>query len=335
MENTQAINPQSPISVKVPDNFDHIRLDAVLTLLLPSFSRNFFQTAIKEGYIQVNDKLVAKPSFHVKHGDNIIITFAPKRALEPVTIEQTLKSKNLNVEVIYEHEHFLIIYKPANIMVHAPSERSSAVTLVDWLLVNYPTIKEVGYNDRPGIVHRIDKDTSGLLIISRTAHAHAVFSKLFKNRQISKTYIAIVEGCPSVTGTIKLPIGRSPQGNKMAAFPEYAHSIAIDSKHPLFSKRSAPKVRHAITHYKVLEFFSSHALIEAQIETGRTHQIRVHFASIGHSIVGDPIYGKKSKYIKRQALHAYRLSFIFDEKQFEFTKEIPEDMQDLIEQLKQ
>jgi 23S rRNA pseudouridine1911/1915/1917 synthase len=334
MEITTSLESNDTVTLQVPEHFNHVRLDAVMTMLMPEYSRNFFQTIIKEGLVLVNNKIVSKSSCLAKSGDTITISFPSKREVEPVTVEQTLKSKNLNIEVIYEHEHFLVVYKPANIMVHAPTERSAAITLVDWLIVNYPKVREVGYSDRPGIVHRIDKDTSGLLIISRTAHAHALFSKLFKERQINKTYVAVVEGHPAKTGTIKLPIGRSPQGNKMAAFPEYANSIQIDTNHASFSKRSAPKVRHAVTHYKVIEYFESNALVEAVIETGRTHQIRVHFASLGHSIVGDPIYGKKSKLIKRQALHAYRLSFIFDGQEYNFTKEIPEDMQELIAQLK-
>lgn len=326
---------KTSLTLVIPEKFDHIRLDAILTLLLPSYSRNFFQNIIKEGLVLVNNKQICKPSFQVKSGNTITLTFPPKRVVESVDVEHALKSKNLDIDVIYCHEHFLMVYKPANVMVHAPTERSTAITLVDWLLVHYPDLKEIGYSDRPGIVHRLDKDTSGLLIVARTAHAHMVFSKLFKDRSIKKTYMAVVEGHPEKMGSIKVPIGRSPQGNKMAVFPEYAHSITIDSNHPLFAKRSAPKVRHAITHYKVLKYFDSHALIQANIETGRTHQIRVHFASLGHSIVGDPIYGKKSKLIKRQALHASNLAFAFDGQEFSFSKDMPADMQELIEQLKQ
>ena len=140
-----------------------MRLDAALAILLPSYSRSFFQHIIKEGYAALNGKQITKPSCPVKAMDTITITFPPKRALEPSAVVEMVKNKNLAIEVIHENEHFLIIYKPANIMVHAPSERSMAVTLVDWLLVNYPGISQVGYSDRPGIVHRIDKDTSGLL----------------------------------------------------------------------------------------------------------------------------------------------------------------------------
>ena len=301
-----------------------------LTNLLPLYSRSFFQHIIKEGYASLNGKPITKSSCPVKAWDSITITFPPKRAIAPTAVAQMVKTKNLDIEVVHENEHFLIIYKPANIMVHAPSERSGAITLVDWLLVNYPGISQVGYSDRPGIVHRIDKDTSGLLVVPKTPYAHAAFSKLFKDRAIHKTYLAVVEGHPDPAGTIDIPIGRSPQGNKMAAFPEYKPYTDSGAPTTLKSSRGSRRIRHAITHYVVKQYFENNALIEATIVTGRTHQIRVHCTAIGHSIVGDPVYGKKSKFIKRQALHAYCLSFIFDGKEHTFCRELPDDFQELL-----
>ncbi len=139
-------------------------------------------------------------------------------------------------------------------MVHAPSETSGAITLVDWLLVNYPGISQVGYSDRPGIVHRLDKDTSGLLIVPRTPYAHAAFSKLFKDRAINKTYLAVVEGHPDPAGTIDIPIGRSPQGNKMAIFPGIGPQ-ELRSPTTLKLSRGSRRIRHAITHYIVKQYF--------------------------------------------------------------------------------
>lgn len=334
MEIPTIIAPNSIITVQVPEGSLTLRLDTALAILLPSYSRSFFQHIIKEGYVALNSKQITKPSFPVKALDTITITFPPKRALEPATVVEMVKSKNLAIEVIHENEHFLIIYKPANIMVHAPSEKSMAVTLVDWLLVNYPGISQVGYSDRPGIVHRIDKDTSGLLIVPCTPYAHAFFSKLFKDRAIHKTYLAVVEGHPEPSGTIDIPIGRSPQGNKMAPFPEYKPYTESGAPTTLKSARGSRRIRHAITHYVVKQYFEHNALIEATIVTGRTHQIRVHCAAIGHSIVGDAVYGKKSKFIKRQALHAYSLSFNFAGKEHSFCKEPPEDFQELLQHLK-
>lgn len=330
MENSTIISPGSVITIQIPEGPGFSRVDTAMTTLLPSYSRNFLQHIIKEGYATLNGKPILKPSYPVKAFDILTITFPPKRAIEPITVIEMVKNKNLDIEVVFDHEHFLIVYKPANIMVHAPSERSMAVTLVDWLLVNYPGISHVGYSDRPGIVHRIDKDTSGLLVVPRTPYAHATFSKMFQERAIHKTYLAVVEGHPNRIGTIDIPIGRSPQGNKMAAFPEY--TSLIDSGTCKTGRRTR-RIRHAITHYTVKQYFEHNALIEATIVTGRTHQIRVHFASIGHSIVGDPIYGKKSKLIKRQALHAYKLSFAFSGKEYSFCKETPEDFQELLDSL--
>jgi 23S rRNA pseudouridine1911/1915/1917 synthase len=335
MEIQNLIEHNSVITIQVPTGSVFSRIDTALTALLPSYSRSFFQHIIKEGHLTLNGKQLTKPSCPVKSQDIMIITLPPKRAIAPTAVIEMVKSKNLDIETVYENDHFLIIYKPDNIMVHAPSERSMAVTLVDWLLVNYPGISHVGYSDRPGIVHRLDKDTSGLLVVPRTPYAHAAFSKMFQERTIHKTYLAVVEGHPEPTGTIDIPIGRSPQGNKMAAFPEYRSLTSSGVPTRLQSPRATRRIRHAITHYIVKQYFEHNTLIEATIVTGRTHQIRVHCAAIGHSIVGDPIYGKKSKFIKRQALHAYCLSFIFDGEEYNFSKEVPQDFQDLLSSLEQ
>ncbi len=326
VEISSNVPPGDTFTLRVPALCGPARLDAVIASLVPSYSRSFFQSAIEGGFVTVNGQTITKSSTHVKELDVITITFPPKRSIDRSRVIEALESKNLSIDVVYEHEHFLIVYKPANILVHAPSERSSAVTLVDWLLVNYPDIAQVGYNDRPGIVHRIDKDTSGLLIIPRTPHAHHVFSLLFKERAIGKTYLAVVTGHPQPSGTINIPIGRSPQGNKMAAFPEYAGQSGI--------LRRDGAARSAVTHFCVKHYFAEVSLIEASIITGRTHQIRVHCAAIGHPIVGDPIYGTKSKLIGRQALHAHSLSFLFDGTKYSFTKEVPDDFRSLVEKLK-
>jgi 23S rRNA pseudouridine1911/1915/1917 synthase len=330
MEIQKLIEHNNVITIQIPEGSAFSRIDAALTALLPSYSRSFFQHIIKEGYLTLNGKQLAKPSYPVKSQDIMVITFPPKRAIAPTAVIEMVKNKNLDIETVYENDHFLIIYKPDNIMVHAPSERSMAVTLVDWLLVNYPDISHVGYSDRPGIVHRLDKDTSGLLVVPRTPYAHAAFSKMFQERTIHKTYLAVVEGLPDPTGTIDIPIGRSPQGNKMAAFPEYHSLTTSGAPTRLQTPRATRRIRHAMTLYTVKQYFENNALIEATIVTGRTHQIRVHCAAIGHSIVGDPVYGKKSKFIKRQALHAYQLSFIFDGKEYNFSKEAPQDFQNLL-----
>lgn len=321
--------PGTAVTMVVPEVMSGMRLDVYLTQQLPQYSRNFFQRLIKDGLIQLNDTVVARSSMPVKSFDRICVRFPEKHIMQPEAVVERVKEADLAIEVVAEHEHFLIINKPAGLLVHAPSDRSTAVTLVDWLLLNYPDLATVGYNERPGIVHRLDKDTSGLLVVPRTAYAHAAFSKLFKDRAIQKIYHAVVEGHPASNGSIDMAIGRSPSGIKMATFPAVYADPSMNT-----GMLRRPRARHAVTHFRVLRYFDEHSLVEARLVTGRTHQIRVHFASLGHPVVGDSVYGKKSKFIKRQALHAYSLSFMFDGKSYSFTKEVPSDFQKLLTHLK-
>lgn len=317
-------NRLQTISLTIGECQTGLRLDRAIMSLMTHYSRNYIQNLIKEGHVMINNCAVQKPSMPVKLNDQILISIPPKRIIEPAAVKERIKEAKIAIEVIAEHDDFLIIYKPDNLLVHAPSTRSNAVTLVDWLTVNYPELIGVGYSDRPGIVHRLDKDTSGLMIIPRTAHAHAVFAKMFQERAIQKKYYALVEGHPPATGIIDRPIGRSPAGNKMMVLP------GLNTEKSCCGRRHA---RHAITEFKVIQYFNGYALVEARLVTGRTHQIRVHFAASGFPIIGDPLYGHKSKHIKRQALHAHSLSFIFDGNNYAFSKKVPADFQAAIDQL--
>lgn len=317
--------PGNVHSFNTAEDTEKMRIDLYLARQFPAFSRNFFQQLIEDRRISVNGSQLDKPSSIVKANDHIVITFPEQRTIEKSDVSLVLEEKKVDVEVVAEHEHFLIIYKPANFLVHAPSARSTAVTLVDWLIVHYPDISGVGYSDRPGIVHRIDKDTSGLLVVPKTAYAHNTFSKLFKNRAINKIYLAAVEGHPPAQGLIDLPIGRDPHApQKMAVFHKSPFLTGNLLRH---------KMRDAQTEFLVRTYFRNASLIEAHLITGRTHQIRVHCAAIGHPLIGDPVYGNKSKLIKRQALHAYRISFTFDGTNHVFSKEPPADFADLIQAL--
>jgi len=312
------IATDSVYTIEIPENKEPIRIDKYIGEHFPLYSRSFFQRLIEQKCIVVNNKVIEKTSVIVKPHDVIIINFPSERIVTPTQITEHTS----DVKIIYEHEHFLIVNKPANLLVHAPSKTSISITLVDWIEQHYAEVSKVGYVDRPGIVHRLDKDTTGILIISRTNYAHNLFGDMFKNHTIQKTYHALVQGHPDPAGTIKFAIGRNPvHRNKMATFPHIDDNIAY---------QRGVKVRQAKTDYKVITYFKEHTLVEVKPVTGRTHQIRVHFAAIGHPLVGDVTYGGNAKLLERQALHAHTIQFIFNDESFIFTAELPPDMQTLL-----
>jgi len=294
------------------------RLDHYLKKLFPSYSRNFLQQLIEQNLVEINNNKEVKPRTVVKINDKIIVTFPPFQ-LERPRIEIP---DNLNVEIAHEDKHFFVINKPDNLAVHPPKITHSEPTLIDWLVEKFQELSRVGYADRPGIVHRLDKDTSGILLVARNNCAHALLCDLFRKREIEKTYLALVEGHPDKEGTIDFAIMRHPKKR---------NTMTHVLPGPV---QSGPKRRDACTHYKVLEYFENSSFVQVKPETGRTHQIRVHFAAIGHPIIGDYIYGKKSKTMPRQALHAYKLSFKFNGKQYEFSQKPPKDFQKKIEILR-
>jgi len=339
--NATSIAPNSTFSFVVSAQYrDGIRIDRYISDQFPLYSRSYFQYLIDEGLVGVNGKLASKQSLLVKESDSVTITFPPERQIDELAVSKEFEHNNMDVEVVGEHEHFLIIYKPAHLLVHKSSVRSNAITLLDWLLVNYKDLAYVGPSDRPAIVHRLDKETSGLLIIPRTPYAHKAFSDMFRNRTISKTYHAIVHGSPPKSGSIDFSIGRDLHNKKkMAAFMTSSllsqsgkgvYTSAVAREHMMKGKR----IRTALTHYRVLEYFNDHALVEVKIVTGRMHQIRVHFAAIGHSVVGDSVYGTKSKFIERQALHAHTISFTLGEREYSFSKSVPDDFNELRDRIK-
>lgn len=298
-------------TITVPQESVLVRLDVFLAgqkkdSSFKDFSRTFCQKLVGDSQVTVNGIATDRPSTLLKPDDIVGVTIPPAPALGvPKNFEG-----DLGVKTVFENEDFLIVNKPAGLITHEPIHGSPEVTLVDWLLTKFKEMKDVGEPDRPGIVHRLDKDTSGLMIVARNRHAHMILSDMFKNRQMHKTYWAVVKGTPKESGTIDLPIDRHPVvRNKMT------HTRAG---------------RDALTHYKLLQQFKDYAVVEAKPVTGRTHQIRVHFAAIGHSLIGDSTYGAKSKLISRQALHAYGLEFEFKGKQYSFTQEPPADMQAIL-----
>lgn len=295
-----------------------MRLDVFIASKCNYYSRSFFKQLIKSQSVFINKSVANKVSEKVKKGDTVVVVFPEKST----STSFDKKSFPFQVRIIYEHRHFLIIDKPAGLLVHKPNHTSQEPTVVDWVLSCYKDISVVGCNDRPGIVHRLDKNTSGLLIIARTNYAHTVFGTLFHDRLIHKTYHALVSGHPEKTDTINLPIARDPFcRSRMKAF-NHKETVQFAAK--------KYKMRASKSYYTVLNYYNDTALVEVKPLTGRTHQIRVHMKSQGHPLIGDVVYGSESKLIARHALHAYGLSFTFDGIAYAFSSDYPKDFALLI-----
>ncbi len=312
------IKHKEPLVIIAPENQSKVRIDHFLHAQLPSYSRSFFNRAIDEGLVSCNNIVVTKAGHIIKPNDQIRIDFP---IIQPIS-KETIEAAHIAVKIIYKHEHFLIINKPAGLLVHAAPSTKNEITLSDWIIHNIENIAHVGQIDRPGIVHRLDRLTSGLMIIARTNYGYHHFAELFHNRAIEKTYYAIVKGHPEKKGTINFAIARDPvDRTKMRAF------------NPAMPYPKNLKMRSAITHYIVEHYYEDAALVQISLETGRTHQIRVHFAAIGHPIIGDVVYGSPSQLINRQALHAQQLQFTFDNNTFTFKSDLPEEIQSILKKL--
>ena len=269
-------------SFKVPTSGQ--RLDLFLSEELIGQTRSSIQNLILKKYVTVNGQ-VSKASYKVKTGELVSVMI-------PLALDQTNPpiAQNLPLTIVYEDSTLLVVNKAAGISVH-PGPGHSSHTLVNALLWHYPDLQNVGESLRPGIVHRLDKDTSGLMAIAKTSKALKSLQKQWKDRAVTKRYWALVQGCPSPTsGIIELPIGRDPR---------YRQKMAV-----------VASGKPAITSYQTKEEFGAVTLLDVSLETGRTHQIRVHMAAIGHPLIGDQIYNKKSSAIlQRQFLHAHTLGF--------------------------
>lgn len=288
------------IELIVEDNISE-RIDSYLAKKLEEISRSYIKKLIKDGHIKVND-LQIKPKYVVNKGDIITIKL-------PEPEELKLIPENLPIEIVYEDEDVAVVNKPQGMVVH-PAPGNYSGTLVNALLFHLESLSTINGVVRPGIVHRIDKDTSGLLMIAKNDFAHMELSKQLKEHTITRIYYALVEGnIKEDRGTINAPIGRHP----------------VDRKRMAVIDRNS---KNAITHFKVLERFGQCTLIEARLETGRTHQIRVHMSYIKHPLVGDPVYGSKKNKFKQegQLLHAKVIGFIHPrtKKYMEFDSELPD-----------
>ena len=293
------------LSFKITDGDAGKRLDKYLVERLPKeFSRAHIQKLVAEGHIILNGA-VGRNSHKLLIGEIVDVTI-------PAPVASFMEPEDIPLKIVYEDKELLVVDKPAGMVVH-PAPGNYNGTLVNALLYHCKDLSGIGGVAKPGVVHRIDKDTSGLLLVAKTDKAHIALAKQFKDKTIRRVYIAIVKGRVELdTGSVDLPIGRNPKDRlKMAISFE-------DSK-------------DAITTYKVLERFKDATMLRLVLGTGRTHQIRVHMLHIGHPIVGDEKYGYKD-IIGRQALHAKTIGFIHPKtgKYMEFSSELPEDMLKLI-----
>lgn len=288
----------------------NIRLDKAISEKNSELSRVAIQRMIEEGKILVNDKKV-KASYKVQKGDKIIIG-------EEEIKEAKLEAEDIPLDIIYEDKDIIVVNKQKGLVVH-PGNGNWDGTLVNAIMAHCKDLSGIGGEIRPGIVHRIDKDTSGLLIIAKNDKAHINVSEQIKNHQVKKTYIALVRGTfKENEATINMPIARSTKDRtKMAV------------------NRNG---KEAITHFKVLERFSDCTLLEVNIETGRTHQIRVHMAEIGRPLIGDIVYsnGKNRFNVQGQMLHSYKLEFKHPStgKTMSLTAPLPEYFENVLQELK-
>lgn len=296
----------------VQNNEKGVRLDSYITKKLNDLSRANIQRLIEDGNILVNSAK-QKISYKVNSGDKIEITIP-----EPKKID--LKPQDIKVEIVYEDNDIIVVNKPKGLVVH-PAVGNPDGTLVNAIMnICKDSLSGIGGEVRPGIVHRLDKDTTGLLIVAKNDKAHINLSEQIKNREVKKIYIALVRGnIPENEATINMPIGRSTKDRKKMAVVKNG--------------------KEAVTHFKVIDRFKNYTLLEIKIDTGRTHQIRVHMAEIGYPVVGDMVYsnGKNEFGVEGQMLHAKSLDFKhpITGRNMHLEAELPKYFKDIIDKLKQ
>ena len=271
-------------------------------------SRAWSQKLIEEGMVTVNGRS-AKASQKLSAGDRVT-------AKIPQPSPITLEAEDIPVKVIYEDSDLIVVDKPAGLLVH-PAAGQYTGTLVNALLAHCPDLGGVAGSLRPGIVHRLDRDTSGLMVVAKNDAAQMSLSRQIKERTVTKAYLALVAGSLSPEhGIVEAPVGRHPRDRKRMAVVEGG--------------------REARTQYRVIEYLADFTYLEALPETGRTHQIRVHFSAIGHPVVGDRVYGRKSTLVGRQFLHSHRLGFELPSTgdPVEFTSDLPPELEHALSQLR-
>lgn len=302
----------SEVLIEVPENFEGERIDKFLSVLLEDSSRNAIQKLIENGKVLVNGAIVNK-KYKVSTDDEI--TMLPSE-LKPLDAEP----EDIPLDIVYEDEHLLVVNKPRGMVVH-PAPGNYSGTLVNALLYHCKdSLSGINGILRPGIVHRIDKDTSGLLIVAKTDKAHLGLAEQIKEHSFTREYNAVIVGhLKEQEGTINAPIGRNPKDRKKMCVTQ------TNSK-------------NAVTHYNTIQDYEGYSHISLKLETGRTHQIRVHMAHIGHAVAGDYVYGndKKSAYLNGQCLHAIKIGFVhpITQEYLEFTSDLPDYFTEFLNKLK-
>lgn len=285
------------------------RVDRFLAARMEDISRSQIQSWIEEGRVRVKDKAV-KANYRLRPGEDVLVD-------PPEPEPQELVPEPMDLDIVYEDEDLIVVNKPRGLVVH-PAPGHARGTLVNGLLAHCGSLARTGGDLRPGIVHRIDKDTSGLLVVAKTDAAYLGLARQFQAHSVAREYMAVVHGVvPHDRGTVDAPVGRHPNLRQQMAVVRGG--------------------RPAVTHFTVVERFAKATLLRLRLETGRTHQIRVHMEFIGFPVVGDPKYGpKRSMGINGQALHAATLGFEHprDRRWLQFTAPLPEDMDELIARLR-
>lgn len=288
------------------------RIDKWISLQDTGLTRSSLQGLILSGHVLVNGKVVSKSSYKMRMGDSVLLEIP-----EPVMTDNTAP-ENIPLDIVYEDDSLLVVNKPKGMVVH-PAPGNYTGTLVNALLYHCgDSLSGINGVIRPGIVHRIDKNTSGLLIVAKNDIAHVGLAEQIKEHSFTREYEAVAVGRFGVTsGTVDAPIGRNPNWRKKMCVTE---------------KNS----KHAVTHFEVLEQFEKHAHLRLRLETGRTHQIRVHMSYKGHPILGDDLYGKPYKGIDGQCLHAKKIGFVhpISNEYMEFDSELPEYFKEILRKVR-
>lgn len=312
MADAKEIEEYQTLSYTVREDEAFQRVDAFLAAMDTDHSRSFYTKLVKEGQLSVNGKSVTKPAFSLSEGDEVMILLPAPKELE-------VEAQDIPLDILYEDDDLIIVNKPKGMVVH-PADGHSDGTLVNALLFHCKdSLSGINGILRPGIVHRIDMNTTGSLIVCKNDASHNNIAEQIKVHSINRIYLGIVHGnVKQDSGTIEAPIGRSRKDRK---------KMAIE-----------PDGKEAITHYKVLKRFGDFTYCEFKLETGRTHQIRVHMASIGHPLLGDEVYGPKKcpiKGLEGQTLHAWKIGFVHPttNEYMEFIAPLPEYFEKLLVRL--